>query len=147
MHIEILVEDSSGKELLTQLAPQLLGPYSDPHTWRCHEYKGIGRIPPDLAGKTDPNKRILLDQLPRLLRGFAKTPGIDAVVVVVDTDNRNCCAFLDELKELAYICSPSRTVMFRFAIEEIEAWYLGDRAAIDRAYPSAKRKVLERPPR
>ena len=33
--------------------------------------------------------------------------------------------------------------MFRLAIEEIEAWYLGDRAAVLSAYPRAKPSVLK----
>ncbi len=75
MHIEILVEDSSGEKLLQVLLPQLIGTQGDPHTWRLHSYKGIGRIPSDLVTKADPAKRILLDQLPKLLRGYGKTPG------------------------------------------------------------------------
>ena len=34
MHIEILVEDSSGEKLLQVLLPQLIGPQGDPHTWK-----------------------------------------------------------------------------------------------------------------
>ena len=72
MHIEILVEDSSGATLLEVLLPQLLGPQGEPNTWRVHAYKGIGKIPKDIGKKADPAKRILLDQLPRLLRGYGK---------------------------------------------------------------------------
>ena len=127
MHIEILVEDASGKKLLSVLLPKLLGPSDTAHTWRIHAYKGVGHIPPNLKGKTDPNKRILLDNLPRLLQGYANTPGIDAVVVLVDTDDRNCAAFLAELNKLAAASAPTLTVLIRLAIEEIEAWYLGDK--------------------
>ena len=73
MHIEFLVEDASGKKLLSALLPKLLGPA---HTWRIHAYKGVGHIPPNLKGTTDPNKRILLDNLPRLLQGYANTPAL-----------------------------------------------------------------------
>ena len=90
MHIELLVEDSSGAKLLEQLLPQILGNQNEPHTWRLIAYKGIGRIPKGLTTKADPAKRILLDQLPKLLQGYGKTPGIDAVVVVLDTDQRDC---------------------------------------------------------
>lgn len=143
MHIEILVEDSSGEALLQILLPQLLGPQGQPNTWRLHAYKGIGRIPPDLANRPDPAKRILLDQLPRLLRGYGKTPGIDAVVVVIDADERDCAAFLTDLKAAAAACNPSPRTLFRLAIEEMESWYLGDRIALLAAYPRAKRNMLE----
>lgn len=106
MHIEILVEDSSGEQLLQVLLPQLIGPQGDPHTWRLHAYKGIGRIPSGLVTRADPTKRILLDQLPKLLRGYGKTPGIDAVVIVLDADKRGCSEFLSELKSAAIACMP-----------------------------------------
>ena len=144
MHIEFLVEDSSGERLLSQLLPKILGLQGAPHTWRLIAYKGIGRIPQGLTAKADPVKRILLDQLPRLLQGYGKTPGIDAVVVVLDTDRRDCAAFLQELKSVAESCHPAPQTLFRLAIEEMEAWYLGDRAALIKAYPRAKRDVLNR---
>lgn len=144
MHIEVLVEDSSGERLLAQLLPQILGEQGAPHTWRLKAYKGIGRIPQGLTVRADPAKRILLDQLPRLLQGYGKTPGIDAVVVVLDTDRRDCKAFLQELKSVVDSCHPAPNTLFRLAIEEIEAWYLGDRAALLCAYPRAKRDVLDR---
>jgi len=143
MHIEILVEDSSGKTLLEYLIPPILGPYGDPHTWRLHPYKGIGRIPPGLATTADPEKRMLLDQLPRLLTGYRKTPGIDAVVVVLDNDDRDCALFLTELNEVAARCHMAEKTMFRLAIEEMEAWYFGDRDAVLEAYPRARKQVLD----
>jgi hypothetical protein len=143
MHIEILVEDSSGRRLLEHLMPKLVGPAGDSHTWRLHAYKGIGRIPPGLSARSDPSRRILLDQLPRLLRGYAKTPGIDAVVVVLDADDRNCFEFLDELRQLAQTCGALATTLFRIAIEEVEAWYLGDKVALLAAYPRAKQPILD----
>lgn len=144
MHIEVLVEDSSGEKLLAQLLPHILGEQGEPHTWRLKAYKGIGRIPPGLTAKADPAKRILLDQLPRLLQGYGRTPGIDAVVVVLDTDRRDCKAFLQELQSVAKQCDPAPNTMFRLAIEEMEAWYFGDRAALLNAFPRAKREVLDR---
>lgn len=142
MHIEILVEDASGEKLLEAMLPKLLGEQGDPHSWRVHSYKGIGRIPKHLKADSDPAKRILLDQLPRLLRGYGKTPGIDAVVVVLDSDRRNCVDFLSELEALLAECTPAPKRMFRLAIEEMEAWYLGDRQALHAAYPHTKADVL-----
>jgi hypothetical protein len=144
MHIEILVEDSSGEKLLGILLPKILGMQGAPHSWRLHSYKGIGRIPKGLSSAADPAKRILLDNLPRLLGGYGKTPGIDAVVIILDSDKRNCRDFLAELKAIANESDPSPRTMFRLAIEEIEAWYFGDEAALLKAYPKAKKDVLSR---
>jgi hypothetical protein len=142
MHIEVLVEDSSGEKLLQVLLPKLIGPQGNPHTWRLHAYKGIGRIPSGLVTKADPAKRILLDQLPKLMRGYGKTPGIDAVVIVLDADKRECSEFLSDPKTAAAACNPTPNTLFRLAIEEIEAWYFGDRDALLKAYPRAKLDVL-----
>ncbi|WP_295405955.1 DUF4276 family protein [uncultured Thiocystis sp.] len=144
MHIEILVEDSSGERLLAAVLPKLLGEQGTLTTWRVHAYKGIGRIPKNLKAGADPAKRILLDQLPRLLQGYGRTPGIDAVVVVLDADKRHCGDFLGELKALAAGCHPAPKTLFRLAIEEVEAWYLGDRQALEQAYPRARAEVLHR---
>ena len=133
MHIEILTEDSSGRRLLEHLMPKLIGPFGEPHSWRLHAYRGVGRIPPGLTASSDPFRRILLDQLPRLLRGYIKTPNIDAVVVVLDADARDCSAS----------CGAERLTLFRLAIEEMEAWYLGDRAALQAAYPKARMQALD----
>lgn len=143
MHIEVLVEDSSGAKLLAMLLPKLLEEPGRTHTWRVHAYKGIGRIPRGLNTSSDPSKRILLERIPRVLRGYGNTPGIDAVVVVLDSDKRDCSTFLKELKAIARAAAPRIHTLFRLAIEELEAWYLGDRAALLRAYPRAKRGVLD----
>jgi hypothetical protein len=143
MHFEILIEDSSGTRLLEHLMPKFLGPRTQPHTWRLHPYRGIGRIPKNLAQTSDPSRRLLFTKLPSLLRGYAKTPGYDAVVVVCDTDNRDCADFLKELRNVARSCGAEAITMFRLAIEETEAWYLGDRAAVLLAYPAAKKAQLD----
>jgi hypothetical protein len=143
VHIEILTEDSSGQRLLEHLMPKLVGPFGEPHSWRCHPYRGIGRIPKGLRTSGDAATRILLDQLPRLLRGYVRTPGIDAVVVVLDVDDRDCGQFLTELRSLAESCGASHFVLFRLAIEEVEAWYLGDRTALERAYPKSRMRALD----
>lgn len=128
MHLEVLIEDASGKIALEILLPKVLGEQGDPHTWRIHSYKGIGRIPKDLRGSIDASKRILLDRLPKLLNGYANTPGVDAVLVVLDSDTRPCVDFLAELKSVAEGTHPN--TLIRLAIEEMEAWFFGDQAAL-----------------
>lgn len=144
MHIEVLVEDSSGARLIETLLPRVIGQHGDPHTWRVVDYKGIGRLPKGLGTSADPAKCALLNQLPRVLTGYGKTPGYDAVVVVVDADTRDCKAFLAELQAVLAQVDPAPTTLFRLAIEEMEAWLLGDRQALLAAYPKAKKDVLAR---
>jgi hypothetical protein len=144
MHFEVLVEDASGELLLRSLLPKILGEPGNPHTWRTHPYKGIGRIPRNLRGRTDPAKRILLDRLPKVLAGYGKSQrGPDEAVVVVDLDDRDCVAFKHELHQVLKQCHPKPHVLFRFAIEEMEAWLLGDRSAILKEFPKAKVSVLD----
>ena len=144
MHFEILVEDASGELLLDSLLPKILGQNGESHTWRTHAYKGIGRVPRDLRGKTDPRKRIILDQMPRILAGYGKSlqDTDSAVVVVVDVDERDCIGFKQELLQVHRRCHPRPRVLFRLAIEEMEAWLLGDRSAIMKAFPRARMNAL-----
>ena len=110
-----------------------------------HAFKGVGRIPRDLRRAPDPAKRLLLDQLPRLLRGYGRSlPRRTAcVVVVVDLDNRDCSVFKRELLDALGGCTPRPRTLFRIAIEESEAWLLGDRAAVVAAYPDARELILD----
>ena len=144
MHFEILVEDASGELLLGSLLPKILGKNGDSHTWRTHAYKGMGRLPKDLRGKTDPWKRIILDRLPAVLAGYGRSQhGTEsAVVVLVDLDDRDCIGFKQELLQIQKRCHPRPKVLFRIAIEEMEAWLLGDTNAIFKAFPRAKKNVL-----
>ena len=146
MHFEILVEDRSGKKFLDAIVPKMIGPED---SVRVKPYRGIGRLPRDLRPATDPGKRILLDQLPKLLRGYGKTfagygPGYPATVIVVcDLDDRRLKAFRTELVEVLDACVPRPRARFCFAIEEGEAWLLGDLPAVRKAYPRAKARVLD----
>ncbi|GBE30869.1 hypothetical protein BMS3Bbin04_01907 [bacterium BMS3Bbin04] len=145
MHFEILVEDASGKIALDSVLEKILRPNGKDHSYRIISYMGGGRIPKDLRGKTDPKKRILLDRLPRLLSGFGKSlQNVPAtVVVVVDLDAKDCSVFKQELLDVLNSCNPRPKTLFRIAIEEGEAWLLGDREAVLAAYPRAKRQVLK----
>ena len=143
MHFEILVEDQSGKKALDILVPKIIG---DNHTFRIISYKGIGRLPKGLTGTSDPKKRTLLDQLPKLLQGYGKSytnnyPGV--VIVVCDLDKSCLKIFRKELLQVLNHCNPSPITRFCIAIEEGEAWFLGDLAAIKLAYPRANQKILK----
>jgi hypothetical protein len=142
MHFEILVEDQSGKVALDILIPKIIG---DAHTFNVKSYKGVGRIPQKMNKPVDASKRILLDNLPRLLTGYGKTwqQGYEgAVIVVCDLDNKCLKSFRDELVALLNACNPHPETRFCIAVEEGEAWFLGDIPAIKQAYPQAKNVVL-----
>jgi hypothetical protein len=146
MHFDILVEDLSGKKLLEAIVPKIVSP---PHSWKIFPYKGCGVIPKDLRTRQDASKRILLEQLPRLLQGFGRRnnkPGWETavVIVVVDCDNRNCEVFKNELVNLLDSCDPKPNTFFRIAIEEIEAWILGDIKALQAVYPKYNKNLYEK---
>ena len=116
---------------------------------RVISYRGIGRIPKGLKAATDSEKRILLDRLPKLLRGYGKTfagygSGYPATVIVVcDLDDRCLKAFRTELVEVLDACAPGPRARFCFAVEEGEAWLLGDLPAVRKAYPRARAAILD----
>ena len=147
MHFEILVEDLSGKRALDVLMPKILG---DQHTFRVIDYRGVGRIPKNLKSSTDAGERILLDQLPRLLRGYGRTfagyrPNYRAAVILVcDLDDKCLKTFRQELLVVLNTCIPKPETRFCIAVEEGEAWLLGDIPAIRKAYPKAREDVLNR---
>ena len=148
MHFEVLAEDQSGSIALECLLEKILGANGAAHSWNLHSYKGLGRIPKDLHRAPDRKKRLLLHHLPRVLQGYGwsfKRSGLpSAVIVVVDLDQRDCIVFKRELRAVLEECTPRPRTLFRIAIEESEAWLLGDRAAVKQAYPDAKDSVLKR---
>lgn len=146
MHFEVLVEDQSGKKALEIIIPKIIGTES---SFRVNSYKGIGRIPRNLSKDENPSRRLLLDQLPRLLRGYGRTfSGYPEdysayVIVVCDLDDKCKKKFLEDLNEILNSCDPKPQTCFCLAVEEGEAWFLGDVQAIKQAYPEAKDTVLE----
>lgn len=145
MHFEILVEDRSGKMLIDKLMEKLINGCSSGITYRTIAYSGIGKLPKNLDKASDPSKRVLLNKLPQLLRGYGKSLTDDsALIIVVDCDKRNCADFKQELiNALNSSCILQPKTAFCIAIEEMEAWLLGDMEALLKAYPSARKNVLE----
>ena len=146
MHFEVLIEDRSGSIALDVVLEKILGANGQTHSWRLHAYKGVGRLPANLNAAPNPRKRLLLNHPPRLLRGYGRSlrPGRDCVLVVVDLDTQDCIKLKQELLGVLQACNPRPTTLFRIAIEEGEAWLLGDRDAVKAAYPKAKDPVLNR---
>ena len=141
MHFEILVEDRSGKRALDILFPKIIDAQD---TFKVRGYRGIGHIPKNLSSSTNAGTHLLLDQLPKLLKGYGRTfanyPA--AVIVVCDLDSKCLKQFRQELFAVLNACNPKPETRFCIAIEEGEAWLLGDIPAIKLAYPRARDALL-----
>ena len=147
MHFEIFVEDLSGKAVLDILIPKIIG---KKHTYRVISYRGVGRIPKNLKSRTDARNRILLDRLPELLKGYEKTYANNpakystVLIVVCDLDNKCLKTFRQKLLGVLNECNSQIETRFCIAVEEGEAWLLGDISAVKTAYPNAKDNILNR---
>ncbi len=128
MHIEFLLEEESAEAALDILLPKLLPPGA---TWRCFPHRG----------KTD-----LLQRLPGRLKTYARQfphqPDLRVVVLMdADTDCRRRKAEMEKMVAGAGLLTKATAggqpfrIITRLAIAELEAWFLGDRAAIQAAYP------------
>jgi hypothetical protein len=149
VHFEILVEDASGKMLLEHLVPRILGPKGKPNKYRIVniqelKYRVMAKMPRRLA-KTLPWDTILFQTLTIQLKAYGKSlPRKNGVViVVVDLDYRNFETFYKQLESLFSKCNPIPAGGIRLAVEEVEAWLLGDLEAVRRAYPFANEFVLK----
>ena len=143
MHFEILVEDGSGKIFLDLVLEKILGENRTAHSWTIHHHKGLGVLPKYLNRPPNPQYLQLLELLPSRLQAYGNSlPASSAVLVVVDLDDKDCFIFKQELLDELNNCNPQPVTLFRIAIEEIEAWLLGDFAAVKAAYPHAKDSVL-----
>ncbi|MEQ8971745.1 MAG: DUF4276 family protein [Coleofasciculus sp. C1-SOL-03] len=127
LHLEVLVEEYSAKVALDNLLPKILP--SDVE-FELHSFQG----------KSD-----LLKKLPQRLKGYRSwLPDDWRIVVLCDRDNDDCQDLKKSLEDYAILSgfttksstsSQQFTVLNRIAIEELEAWFLGDATAICQAYP------------
>ena len=133
MKVHVLVEGPSEAAFVEAWAPRLLRG----HELKAYPHQGKGRLPG--PGETvAPSRRGLLDQLPSKLRAFGKEfdSDTDRVLVLVDADNESCVDLKKRMLELLAQIERPPKVLFRIAIEELEAFYLGDLAALRNAYPN-----------
>jgi hypothetical protein len=136
VRLHVLVEGPSEEALaqgwLRRLLPR--------HIFTVIRHRGKGKLPGDVLKVPDIRREGLLDQLPAKLRAYGKEldPATDRVVVLVDLDDQDCFGLKQRLVALLDHCDPRPVVLFRIAIEETEAFYLGDPKAIREAFPQAK---------
>ena len=118
-------------------------------TYRTISYRGIGRLPRGMTPNSDPKKRILLDQLPKIISGYGKAFRSDPpeyrrhVVIICDLDDRPLDQFKSEILDLLSRIDPKPSAILCLAIEEGEAWLLGDPDAVIEAYPRVDRGGLQ----
>ncbi|HCU38711.1 MAG TPA: hypothetical protein DGT21_25835 [Armatimonadetes bacterium] len=128
MHLEVLVEDESTEKALERVIPRILPACPRP---AIHPFQG---------------KHDLLRKLPARLRAYARwLPADSRIVVLIDEDRQNCHqlkAQLEQAARQAGLTTRSSAgegqqfqVLTRIAIEELEAWFFGDIAALRAAYP------------
>ena len=115
-----LLEEPSMKALLDGLLPRVFPDWKVDEHFQCIPHEG----------KTDLDRSI-----PRKLKGW-RIPG-DRFVIVRDTDGADCIALKGTLEQM---CSGSgRTdTLVRLVCQELEAWYLGDLAALATAFALPK---------
>ena len=127
MHVEFLIEEESCARVLESLVPRVVGAET---TFHMHVFQG---------------KEDLLSSLPQRLRGYKSwLPDDWRIVVLVDRDDADCHVLKRTLEQAAAgagfltrsMASRKRfQVLTRIAIEELEAWFLGDVPALVAAYP------------
>lgn len=128
MHIEMLLEEPSAEAFLNGFLPRIL---PEATTWRLIPFQG---------------KLDLLSKLENRLKGYAAwIPEDYRIVVLVDQDREDCKLLKEKMETAANAAnlvtkSNARagtfTVLNRIAIEELEAWFLGDIEGLRSAYSS-----------
>lgn len=117
-------------------------------TYKIHSFKGIGRIPSKANRMSQIKSKRLLTDLPMYLKGMNSSlenmPGKKAIFVVLDSDDEDCAKLKCSLIQMYQELQISIQVFFCIAIEEMEAWLLGDSKALITAYPMAKRQLLQK---
>ncbi len=109
-----LLEEPSIKNVLDHLLPQVIPAEL---TYICIPHQG---------------KQDLANSIPKKIKAFEYVP-TTKFIIVHDQDSHDC----KELKgELLRICQPAAqtNILIRSICRELESWFLGDLAAVEKAY-------------
>ncbi len=141
-HLAVLAEDRSSVPLLERIVNHVIDKEGVDCTFTIHPHRGKGYLPKDIKERPNPRAGGVLNQLPAKLRAYQATYDRHElmVAVVFDADNddvgdlygRCVSVFRQEAPDIIYCVA--------IAVEEFEAWLLGDFAAIQKAYPKADKK-------
>ena len=133
MIVHVFVEGPSDRAFLDGWLPRAF----NGHTFKTHPHQGKGKLPVDPSSPPKAKHQGLLDQLPAKLRAFAQSSNKSdfGILVLVDADKDDCADLKHKLVEILNSQAPGLNVIFRIAVEESEAFYLGDLHALKNAYP------------
>lgn len=142
MYFQFLIEDQSSAALIEILMDKIIALHPN-NQYNCKSFRGIGGFTRKNTIKETKTGKLLND-LATYLRGFNRSlKGISAtIIVVLDNDDHNPVQFEQELNEVANQNMIEIDHVFCIAIEEVEAWLLGDVDAVVKAYPQAKMAPL-----
>lgn len=139
--LQLLLEEPSAEVALRIIIPRMI-PHAEEHV--NYELRVF-------SGKDD-----LLRKLPSRLRGYSSwARNFDVrILTLVDRDDDNCVSLKERINRIAVDAGlklhQSGSAGFggcfkaRIACEEIEAWFLGDPAAIRTAYPKVAKSFEHR---
>ncbi len=144
MHIEVLSEDKSGGLTLEFLMATILAGLAANHTYVVRPHRGKGTMPHNEWQRPGRLASGLMDLLPAKVRAYAMTyqPQDLLLIVVMDADADDPVEIQDSLERIVHKFGGDLPFVIGVSVEEIEAWLLGDPAAIRQAYPRASLKRL-----
>ena len=117
MNLVFLLEEESMKALLDDLLPKIL---PDEVTFRCIPHEG---------------KQDLEKSIPRKLKAWLEPETY--FVIVRDKDSADCVVIKERLVNLCQQAGRADSLV-RIACHELETWFLGDLAAVEKAFQIKK---------
>ena len=110
-----LLEEHSMQTVLETMLPKLLSGHI---IYKCIPHRG---------------KQDLRNAIPRTLKAFSSFSPSTKFVIVHDQDSHDCKKLKAELSQLCQNVGSSK-VLIRIVCHELESWFLGDLAAVEKAY-------------
>ena len=145
MLIEILSEDKSGAVVVERLAERIAESEGVECEVKVHPHRGCGSLPKDMTAQPPKFASSLLDLLPAKLRAYNKVYGGKDLILIIamDSDDNDPQTLRQEIYSCAARFAPNIRSVVGLSTEEIEAWMLGDKAAIYDAYPDSRKDILD----
>jgi hypothetical protein len=142
MIVRIFVEGTSDVPTVREIFVRGLGQVQGSN-FQIYAHRGKGKLPKYLKAKPNALDMTLLGQLPAKLRAYGRSRPNDPILVLVDLDRDNLEIALAKLKKALKVIKPKpKRILFRFAIEEVESWFIADHGAVKKAYPHVDISVI-----